>query len=100
MGYQGFHLGAVNGTTLNVVKEQQRTKRCVLVMSQVMLTQHPVTTRNHCFKQMAHMMLHKQRLWGLGSRSPRLGGPFVSPVGAEGHAGYTPGWGAQRIPQI
>ena len=100
MGYQGFHLGAVNGTTLNVVKEQQRTKRCALVMSQVMLTQHSVTTRNHCFKQMAHMMPHKQRLWGLGSRSPRLGGPFVSPVGAEGHAGYTPGWGAQGIAQV
>ena len=57
MRHQGFHLGAVNGTKPNVVKEQQRTKSCALVTSQVMLTQHPVTTGNHCFKQMAHMML-------------------------------------------
>lgn len=78
--------GRVTGTRC-VVKGQQRTESCTLVMSQMVLTQHPVTIRNHWFRPMVHVLLHKWRLWGLGSRAPGMGRPTVAPVGAEGHAG-------------
>lgn len=38
---------------------------------------------------------------GTGEQVPRRGvGLFVSSVGAEGHAGYTPWLGAYRLPKL